>query len=243
MLARTCRSRASRTTSTVTVYRWFVPRKDNFPVVAGALVGDSTVFGPYGAVAGRRWRLDASYAPDLEKDKPTLDGVEPGGTLTSSGFASTSASTCRSPSAATWRCACSAAPASATPRSRSTSAASTPCAASTSATSSATARFRQPRVPLPAVRRPGAARSCDPGHPRPHLPRRRRRLVRLRRPGLRVLGQRRATGCRTAARGLRLGLHRQLPRPGPQLGLRQAVEVRGRRGRLPDHLLDRHASF
>lgn len=60
-----------------------LPRKDNYPVVEAALVGDSTVFGPYGAVSGRRWRLDTSFAPDLDKDEPTLGGDEPGGTLTS----------------------------------------------------------------------------------------------------------------------------------------------------------------
>jgi hypothetical protein len=40
--------------------------KDDFPLVQAALVGDSTVFSSYGPVAGRRWRLDTFYAPDLD---------------------------------------------------------------------------------------------------------------------------------------------------------------------------------
>jgi Tol biopolymer transport system component len=38
---------------------------DDFPLVQGALVGDSARFANYGPVSGRRWRLDASYAPDI----------------------------------------------------------------------------------------------------------------------------------------------------------------------------------
>jgi hypothetical protein len=37
---------------------------DDFPVVQGALVGDSAVFAQYGAVSGRRWRLNLSYAAE-----------------------------------------------------------------------------------------------------------------------------------------------------------------------------------
>jgi len=44
-------------------YREF---SDDFPLVRGALVGDSVVFANYGGVSGRRWRFDLSYAPDLE---------------------------------------------------------------------------------------------------------------------------------------------------------------------------------
>ena len=44
-----------------------VPIDDNFPIIQGALVGDSTRFTSWGPVAGRRWRLDTSYAPDLEE--------------------------------------------------------------------------------------------------------------------------------------------------------------------------------
>lgn len=40
--------------------------KDDFPLVQGALVGDSGRYGSWGAVAGRRWRLDTFYAPDLD---------------------------------------------------------------------------------------------------------------------------------------------------------------------------------
>ncbi|HEV2844945.1 MAG TPA: hypothetical protein VG477_08875, partial [Thermoanaerobaculia bacterium] len=45
--------------------------EDNFPVLQGALIGDSTTFASFGPVNGRRWRLSASYAPDLE-DSGTL---------------------------------------------------------------------------------------------------------------------------------------------------------------------------
>lgn len=39
------------------------PIDDNFPVIQGALVGDSAVFAPWGPISGRRWRLDAFWAP------------------------------------------------------------------------------------------------------------------------------------------------------------------------------------
>jgi Tol biopolymer transport system component len=48
----------------------FIPvisaRNDNFPIVSGALTGDSAVFAPWGPITGRRWRLEASYAPDTK---------------------------------------------------------------------------------------------------------------------------------------------------------------------------------
>ncbi len=47
---------------------------ENFPVVAGALAGDSALFAPWGPIGGRRWRLDLNYSPDLDAS----------GTLTSS---------------------------------------------------------------------------------------------------------------------------------------------------------------
>jgi Tol biopolymer transport system component len=53
------------------------PRADDYPVVQAAVVGDSTVFAPWGAVAGRRWRLAADYAPNTS----SADGES--GTLTS----------------------------------------------------------------------------------------------------------------------------------------------------------------
>lgn len=39
---------------------------DNFPFVYGAFANDTTVFGSGGPISGRRLRLDAQYAPDLE---------------------------------------------------------------------------------------------------------------------------------------------------------------------------------
>jgi Tol biopolymer transport system component len=48
-----------------------IPIDDDFPLFTGALVGDSSRFAPWGPVAGRRWRLDTFYAPDLD-DSGTL---------------------------------------------------------------------------------------------------------------------------------------------------------------------------
>jgi hypothetical protein len=49
----------------------FIDFEDDFPVVTGALVGDSTLYANYGPASGRRWRLDLNYAPDLD-DSGTL---------------------------------------------------------------------------------------------------------------------------------------------------------------------------
>jgi WD40 repeat protein len=43
----------------------FVTFTDDFPLIQGALVGDSAIFANYGAVGGRRWRLDLQYGPNL----------------------------------------------------------------------------------------------------------------------------------------------------------------------------------
>jgi len=40
--------------------------RDNFPVIQGAWVGDSAIFDNYGAISGRRWRLNLSYALDAQ---------------------------------------------------------------------------------------------------------------------------------------------------------------------------------
>jgi Tol biopolymer transport system component len=45
----------------------FLEFQDDFPLVQGALVGDSTVFANWGPIAGRRWRLDLNYAADLNE--------------------------------------------------------------------------------------------------------------------------------------------------------------------------------
>ncbi len=45
----------------------FFDIEHNFPLVQGALVGDSSRFAPWGPVSGRRWRLDATYAPDFDE--------------------------------------------------------------------------------------------------------------------------------------------------------------------------------
>lgn len=49
----------------------FLELKDDFPIVLASLVGDTTLFEAWGPVSGRRWRLGANYAPDLD-DSGTL---------------------------------------------------------------------------------------------------------------------------------------------------------------------------
>jgi Tol biopolymer transport system component len=39
--------------------------KDNFPVITGALAGDTSQFADWGPITGHRWRIDTLYAPDL----------------------------------------------------------------------------------------------------------------------------------------------------------------------------------
>jgi len=43
------------------------PRKDDYPVIQAALVGDTAVATQWGLVSGRRWRVGASYAPDTSE--------------------------------------------------------------------------------------------------------------------------------------------------------------------------------
>jgi Tol biopolymer transport system component len=40
---------------------------DDFPLVRSALVGDTIVATPWGIMGGRRWRLQGTYAPDLDE--------------------------------------------------------------------------------------------------------------------------------------------------------------------------------
>lgn len=47
------------------------PREDDFPFLSASLVGDSTINSDWGPVTGRRWRLQAFYAPDFD-DSGTL---------------------------------------------------------------------------------------------------------------------------------------------------------------------------
>jgi hemolysin activation/secretion protein len=49
-----------------------VPITDNFPIVQASLVGDSAVYAQWGAVSGRRWRLDGAYAPQIQNGSGTL---------------------------------------------------------------------------------------------------------------------------------------------------------------------------
>jgi hypothetical protein len=52
------------------------PREDDFPTIQGELVGDTTVWGPWGPQQGHRMRLFANYAPNLdsgEGEESTLE--------------------------------------------------------------------------------------------------------------------------------------------------------------------------
>ncbi len=48
----------------------------NFPQITGALVGDSTRFSSWGPIAGRRWRLDATWAPDFDDSGTLRDTID-----------------------------------------------------------------------------------------------------------------------------------------------------------------------
>jgi Tol biopolymer transport system component len=54
----------------------FVSFSDDFPIAQSALVGDSTVFSNYGPISGRRWRLGAAYAPDLDESGTLFTSVD-----------------------------------------------------------------------------------------------------------------------------------------------------------------------
>jgi outer membrane protein assembly factor BamA len=45
----------------------FAEFTDDFPIIQGDWVGDSTVFANYGALSGHRWRLGAAYSPDFDQ--------------------------------------------------------------------------------------------------------------------------------------------------------------------------------
>ncbi|HJX27829.1 MAG TPA: BamA/TamA family outer membrane protein [Thermoanaerobaculia bacterium] len=49
---------------------------DDFPLLQGALVGDSARFASFGPIAGRRWRMDAMYAPDLDGSGTLIQSVD-----------------------------------------------------------------------------------------------------------------------------------------------------------------------
>ena len=48
----------------------------DFPQIQGSLVGDSTRFASWGPIAGRRWRLDAAWAPDFDESGTLRESVE-----------------------------------------------------------------------------------------------------------------------------------------------------------------------
>jgi WD40 repeat protein len=52
------------------------PRKDQYPIVQAALVGDTTVYDFSGPVSGRRWRLSANYGYDTDGGGTLSAGAE-----------------------------------------------------------------------------------------------------------------------------------------------------------------------
>ena len=44
-------------------------RTDNYPLIGGAFVGDTTLYQEWGPLSGRRYRLAASWSPDLNKGR------------------------------------------------------------------------------------------------------------------------------------------------------------------------------
>jgi len=46
------------------------PREDDYPEISADIIGDTTVFLPWGPVNGRRYRFWGSYAPDLDNTGP-----------------------------------------------------------------------------------------------------------------------------------------------------------------------------
>lgn len=54
-----------------------LPRDDDYPEITTAFVGDTTIFGPAGPAGGHRYRISASYAPNID----SIEGE--GGTLQS----------------------------------------------------------------------------------------------------------------------------------------------------------------
>ncbi len=51
------------------------PRNDEYPIVEAALVGDTASYAPWGAISGRRWRLAASHAQDLDASGTLFSNV------------------------------------------------------------------------------------------------------------------------------------------------------------------------
>jgi Tol biopolymer transport system component len=49
--------------------------KDDFPLLVGALVGDSSRFAGWGPISGRRWRLETLWAPDLDEGGTKMESV------------------------------------------------------------------------------------------------------------------------------------------------------------------------
>lgn len=50
-------------------------REDEYPIIEAALVGDNAVGAPWGGISGRRWRLSASHAQDLEESGSLFSNV------------------------------------------------------------------------------------------------------------------------------------------------------------------------
>src|SRR5215210_1792612 len=54
----------------------YIDGQIDFPLVQGALVGDSARFASWGPISGRRWRLDAFWAPDFDESGTLTESVD-----------------------------------------------------------------------------------------------------------------------------------------------------------------------
>ena len=62
-----------------------IPTSNSYPIVQGAIVGDSAVYASFGPISGRRFRVFASWAPDLDKqDNENNPFIGPDGTTLTS---------------------------------------------------------------------------------------------------------------------------------------------------------------
>jgi dipeptidyl aminopeptidase/acylaminoacyl peptidase len=51
-------------------------REDDFPLIQASFVGDTAVYASFGPVTGRRYRINAAYAPDLEESGTLTANVD-----------------------------------------------------------------------------------------------------------------------------------------------------------------------
>jgi hypothetical protein len=54
----------------------YIDGQVDFPTITGALVGDSARFASWGPISGRRWRLDAFWAPDFDESGTLTESLD-----------------------------------------------------------------------------------------------------------------------------------------------------------------------